>query len=384
MSEMVSSRKRKNFDLLLRRSGIVAIGIICIFLLIFVGSIIIKAAPAFVSYEIKIELTDNKLTPINEEEANKLLKDVIAPASNILNFFSISAAKKLIKASDKEVWIPASSKLADFLSHNQGLEYSLVEKSVIQKLQQQNLIHKKLDFSFFTSNESREPELAGIYTSLLGSVYTILVCILIALPISVCAAIYLEEFAPKNLLTTIIEININNLAAVPSIVFGLLGLSILINVFDLPRSSSLVAGITLAMMVLPVMIISNRQAIRAIPVSIKHAALALGATEIQVILHHVLPLAIPGIITGVILSIARAIGETAPLILIGMVAFIVDPPYNIVDSATVMPVQIFLWSKNPEHGFQAKTAAAILVLISLIIIINIIAAYIRKKYEHKW
>lgn len=239
-------------------------------------------------------------------------------------------------------------------------------------------------FNFFTNPESREVAQAGMATSIVGSLYTILVCILVAFPISIFTAIYLEEFAPKNLITSLLEVNIYNLAAVPSIVFGLLGLVVLINTIHLPRAASITAGITLAMMILPVMIISTRQALRVIPSTIKQAALALGATKMQVILHHSLPLAIPGIMTGAILSIARAIGETAPLILIGMVAFIVDVPENIFDAATVVPVQIFLWASSPEDGFKAKTAAAILILLAILITINIIAVYIRKKYEHRW
>lgn len=239
-------------------------------------------------------------------------------------------------------------------------------------------------FNFFTNPESREVTQAGMSTSITGSLYTILVCIFVAFPISILTAIYLEEFAPKNLITSLLEVNIYNLAAVPSIVFGLLGLIVLINTFHLPRAASITAGITLAMMILPVMIISTRQALRVVPLPIKQAALALGATKMQVILHHSLPLAIPGIMTGAILSIARTIGETAPLILIGMVAFIVDIPENIFDPATVMPVQIFLWASSPEDGFKAKTAAAILILLAILITINIIAVYIRKKYEHRW
>ena len=386
MNNIEFSQRRHLFDRILSRLGMVAIGVSCLFLVILLGSIIIKASSAFVGYEIKIEFNNQHSNLTSEEAANKFLQSYIAPEADILNFFSISAQEEILKMNKKYdyIWVEASSKLNDFLAGHREVEFTPAEKSVIQKLLEQKLIKKTFNYNFFTHKESREPELAGIYTSFIGSIYTILVCILMALPISICTAIYLEEFAPKNLLTTIIEININNLAAVPSIVFGLLGLSILINILDLPRSSSITAGITLSMMILPAMIITTRQAIRTIPTNIKHAALALGATKIQVILHHTLPLAVPGIMTGVILSIARAIGETAPLILLGMVAFIVDPPHTIFDPATVMPVQIFLWAKSPEHAFQAKTAAAILVLLCILILINMIAVYIRKKYEHRW
>ena len=384
---MKSVRKRYRLDNILKGLGIMAISISCLFLFIFLGSIIAKASSALTVYEIKVDCSKVQLK--DEESANNFLREYISPETNPLEFFSISAQEMLIKLSKEgkltqEVWLPASAKLNDLLSQHESMTFSLSAKSVLQKFRDGNLIKKKFNYNFFFGSESREPELAGIATSAIGSLYTILVCILVSLPISICTAIYLEEFAPKSIITTLIEININNLAAVPSIVFGLLGLAILINIFDFPRSTSITAGVTLAMMILPALIITTRQAFRTIPIAIKHAALALGATKMQIIFHHTLPLAIPGIMTGVILSMARAIGETAPLILIGMVAFIVDIPKGIFDPATVMPVQIFLWADSPEHAFQAKTAAAILVLLCILIFINMIAVYIRKKYEHRW
>ena len=197
-------------------------------------------------------------------------------------------------------------------------------------------------------------------------------------------AIYLEEFAPKNKITYLIEININNLAAVPSIVYGLLGLTIYLQFFDLPRSSSLVGGLTLSLMALPVIVISTRTAIAAIPSSIRDGAMALGATDLQIVMHHIVPLALPGIMTGAILSIARVIGETAPLLMIGMVAFLVDIPTGFMDASTAMPVQIYLWSDNPELGFVEKTSAAIMVLLTILISINSVAVFIRKKFETRW
>ena len=378
--------KRYRFDRRLKNLGVMAIAISFSFLIILLGSIIIKASSAFTSYEIKLDFSTAKIQ--TEEEADAFLRQSIYPETNQLDFFSIAAQEIIIKKAKEgnlkgEIWLPASAKLNDLLAHEES-SFSPDAQQLVKKLQGQKLIQKVFNYNFFTGKESREPELAGILTSLIGSIYSILVCLLVSLPISVCAAIYLEEFAPKNILTTLIEININNLAAVPSIVFGLLGLAILINIFDLPRSAAITAGITLAMMIMPAMIITTRQAFRTIPISIKHAALALGATKIQIISHHTLPLALPGIMTGVILSIARAIGETAPLILIGMLAFIVDVPNNVFDPATVMPVQIFLWADSPEHAFQAKTSAAILVLLGILIFINMIAVYIRKKYEHRW
>ncbi|MBL8895949.1 MAG: phosphate ABC transporter permease PstA, partial [Rhizobiales bacterium] len=240
----------------------------------------------------------------------------------------------------------------------------------IQSLETQGLVHSGIAWRFFTSGDSREPELAGIRGALMGSILTLLVTLGLCLPIGVAAAIYLEEFAPKNRLTQVIEVNINNLAAVPSIVFGLLGLAMFLNFFGLPRSAPLVGGLVLALLVLPTIIIASRAALKAVPPSIKEAALGVGASKQQAIFHHILPLAMPGIMTGTIIGMAHALGETAPLLMIGMVAFIVDIPSGITDAATALPVQIYLWSDLPEVAFQAKTAAAIIVLLVFLFVMN--------------
>jgi phosphate transport system permease protein len=237
---------------------------------------------------------------------------------------------------------------------------------------------------FFTSGDSREPELAGLRGALFGSLLTLGVTLVLCLPIGVAAAIYLEEFAPKNRMTELIEININNLAAVPSIVFGLLGLAMFLNFFALPRSAPLVGGLVLALLVLPTIIIASRAALRAVPPSIKEAALGVGASHQQAIFHHVLPLAMPGIMTGTIIGMAHALGETAPLLMIGMVAFIVDIPASVTDAATVLPVQIYLWSDLPEVAFQAKTAATIIVLLVFLFVMNSAAILVRKRFERRW
>jgi phosphate transport system permease protein len=237
---------------------------------------------------------------------------------------------------------------------------------------------------FFTSGDSREPELAGLRGALFGSLLTLAVTLILCLPIGVAAAIYLEEFAPKNRMTELIEININNLAAVPSIVFGLLGLAMFLNFFGLPRSAPLVGGLVLALLVLPTIIIASRAALRAVPPSIKEAALGVGASHQQAIFHHVLPLAMPGIMTGTIIGMAHALGETAPLLMIGMVAFIVDIPGGVTDAATVLPVQIYLWSDLPEVAFQAKTAATIIVLLLVLFAMNSAAILVRKRFERRW
>lgn len=237
---------------------------------------------------------------------------------------------------------------------------------------------------FFTAGDSREPELAGVWGAVVGTFWTMLVTFALAFPIGVSTAIYLEEFAPRNRLTDLIEVNINNLAAVPSIVFGLLGLAVFLTIFGVPRSSPLAGGMVLALMTLPTIIIAARAAIRAVPPSIRDAALGIGASKLQTSFHHVLPLAMPGILTGTIIGMAQALGETAPLILIGMVAFIVDIPSAVTDSATVLPVQIYRWSDFPERAFEARTAAAICVLLVFLIIMNALAIFLRKKFEIRW
>jgi phosphate transport system permease protein len=245
-------------------------------------------------------------------------------------------------------------------------------------------LERQVAWNFFLNGDSREAEQAGILGSIMGSLMVVFVTIALSLPIGVSAAIYLEEFAPRNRLTEIIEVNINNLAAVPSIIFGLLGLAVFLGFFGMPRSVPLVGGIVIALMSLPTIIIASRAAIRAVPPSIREAALGVGASHQQAVFHHVLPLAMPGIMTGTILAVASAIGETAPLLLIGMVAFIVDVPTGFLDTATVLPVQIYLWSDLPEKAFEARTAAAIVVLLLIMLVLNALAIFLRKKFERRW
>ena len=245
-------------------------------------------------------------------------------------------------------------------------------------------IKKRFNTTFFTSGDSREPEQAGIMGAMAGSLFTLLVTIALSFPIGVAAAVYLEEYAPKNRITDFIEVNINNLAAVPSIIFGLLGLAIFIGYFEMHRSIPLVGGLVLSLMTLPTIIISSRAAIKSVPPSIRDAALGLGASKMQVILHHVLPLAMPGMLTGAIIGFAQALGETAPLLMIGMVAFIVDIPGGVSDPATALPVQIFLWSDSPERAFVERTSAAIMVLLAFLITMNTAAIWLRKRLERRW
>ena len=256
--------------------------------------------------------------------------------------------------------------------------------ALIEDLKDRGAIEQVFNWRFFTASDSREPELAGIRGAIVGSALTMLVTFLLAFPTGVMAAIYLEEFAPKNRITGFVEVNINNLAAVPSIVFGLLGLAVFLGTFGVPRSSPLAGGIVLALMTLPTIIIAARAAIRAVPPSIRDAALGVGASKLQATFHHVLPLAMPGILTGTIIGMAQALGETAPLIMIGMVAFIVDIPATITDSASVLPVQVFRWSDFPERAFQARTGAAISVLLVFLVVMNAIAILLRRRFERRW
>ncbi len=279
---------------------------------------------------------------------------------------------------------PANWKIVTYVTPEANRKVNDQEAAFLERLRSLGVVESGFNWRFFTSGDSREPELAGIRGALVGTALTLLVTLALCLPLGVGAAVYLEEFAPKNRLTDLVEVNINNLAAVPSIVFGLLGLAVFLNFFGLPRSAPLVGGLVLALLVLPTIIIASRAALRSVPPSIKEAALGVGASHQQAIFHHVLPLAMPGIMTGTIIGMAHALGETAPLLMIGMIAFIVDVPQSFVESATVMPVQIYLWSDLPEQAFQAKTAAAIIVLLGFLFVMNGLAIWLRKRFERRW
>jgi phosphate transport system permease protein len=254
----------------------------------------------------------------------------------------------------------------------------------LQQLERDGRIEKRFNRHFFTNGDSREPEQAGVAGAVAGSFFTLVVTLLLSFPIGVAAAIYLEEFAPKNRFTDLIEVNINNLAAVPSIVFGLLGLAMFIQFFGLPRSAPLVGGLVLTLMTLPTIIIASRAALKAVPPSIREAALGMGASPVQTVLHHVLPLAMPGMLTGAIIGMARALGESAPLLMIGMVAFIVDVPQGFTDPSTVLPVQVFLWADSPERAFVERTSGAIMVLLGFLLVMNAAAVWLRSRFERRW
>ncbi len=289
------------------------------------------------------------------------------------------------------IWVPADDDIDMFFKGHFRRDVPENERRIKDKqiawfdrLIEEQRIEKHFNRILLTAGDSREPELAGIWGAVMGSFYTLLVTLLLSFPIGIAAAVYLEEFAPKNRWTDLIEVNINNLAAVPSIVFGLLGLAVFLNFFGLPRSAPLVGGLVLTLMTLPTVIIASRASLQSVPPSIREAALGIGASQMQMVAHHVLPLAMPGILTGTIIGMARALGESAPLLMIGMVAFIVDIPGGFTDPSTVLPVQIFLWADSPERAFVERTSAATMVLLAFLIVMNASAVYLRKRFERRW
>ena len=279
-----------------------------------------------------------------------------------------------------KIWVPAASPIDIAYKGNGNPE---AEKAVAL-LQSKGNLKSGFNWNFLSASDATDPADVGIWGAMKGSLLTLLITLSLAFPVGVLAALYLEEYAPKNRFTDLIEVSINNLAAVPSIIFGLLGLVVFLTWFGMPRSSSLVGGLTLALMTMPVIVIAGRNAIKSVPPSIREAALGIGASPVQVVFHHVLPLALPGILTGTIIGMARALGETAPLLMIGMVAFISAPPSGFTDAATALPVQIFLWSDEVNRGFVEKTSAAIIVLLIFLLGMNALAIYLRNKFETRW
>lgn len=327
---------------------------------------------------------------VKSRRDKKALFHMASPAASYLLRDMVKKDPSLI-GTEKSIWVLADDDIDMFMKKKIDPAVPENERRVsnqqiswIRILQDTGKIEKRFNSVFFTSGDSREPELAGILGAARGSMYTLLLTLALSFPIGVATAIYLEEFAPKNHWTDLIEININNLAAVPSIIFGLLGLAIFINFFGLPRSTPIVGGLVLTLMTLPTIIIAGRASLKSVPPSIREAALGIGASKLQTITHHVLPLALPGMLTGTIIGMAQALGETAPLLMIGMVAFIVDVPGSFTDPATALPVQIFLWADSPERAFSERTSAAIMVLLAFLIFMNATAVVLRKKFEIKW
>ena len=399
--------------------GIASVTIAIIFVLILIQNIFSKGSSAFQKTVIKVDVFyDSELIELNNGATLKEIYDTdfydltienllkTYPSKNrgeedeLLKLFSSEAEYEIKNAFlnnnqliDKTITleITASDDIDQLHKGNYPRDLPEDRRSITDNqlfiydyFVENEIINKNFNNYFFTNGDSRDPELAGIGGALVGSFYSIIICLLIAFPIAVLASIYLEEFAPKNKITDFIEININNLAAVPSIVYGLLALQVLLATLHLPRSTPLVAGITLALMTLPRIIIPCRASLKAVPPSIREGALAVGASKFQSVFHHVVPLALPGTLSGTIIGLAQALGETAPLILIGMVAFVVDIPSTPIDPSASLPVQVYLWSESAERGFVEKTSATIMILLSFLIMMNFIAVYLRQKFEKRW
>jgi len=417
-------RRRHRAERLFRGLGLGAIGIALTALVLLLVSITARGWPAFVSTELRLDVPlDTSLVSLPEgadaaaraqaidaadwaaplREALQRLFPEVTERSQLRQLAALVSTGARTQLRDRvarnpallgtsvSLWLPADDEVdlivKGFVPRDPAagsLRLSAAQLGWLARLEAEGRVRRSLNVTFLTAGDSREPEQAGIRGALVGSLLTLIVTLSIVLPLGVAAAIYLEEFAPQNRWTELIEVNINNLAAVPSIVFGLLGLAVFLNFFGLPRSAPLVGGLTLALMTLPTIIIAGRSAIEAVPPSIREAARGLGASPLQVMGHHVLPLALPGILTGTILGMARALGETAPLLMIGMVAFVVDVPGGFRDAATALPVQIFLWADSPERGFVEKTSGAILVLLAFLIAMNGIAIWLRQRFERQW
>ena len=408
-------RRRKEF--MFKSVGLVATAVGVLFLGVFFATLIGEGASAFRQTFLKldIELSEEVLAPGGELDlayadfdgiVRTALREAVPGVSGrqdrrelnrIVSTGAGYQVRDLVVANPELVgttqtlWVPASSNVDMLIKGNIDAELDealrpISDKQIgwVQILQDAGRLETRFNKALFTNGDSRDPELAGIKGAVMGSLYMLVVTILLSFPIGVAAAIYLEEFAPRNRWSDLIEVNINNLAAVPSIVFGLLGLAVFINWAALPRSAPLVGGLVLTLLTLPVIIIASRAAIKAVPPSIREAALGLGASQTQVVFHHVLPLALPGMLTGTIIGMSRALGESAPLLMIGMVAFIVDVPGSFTDPATALPVQIYLWADSPERAFAERTSAAIIVLLGFLLIMNLAAVILRKRMERKW
>ena len=411
--------KRRSKDNRLKLYGRIAIGLAVCFLLFLFYSIFTKGFPGFFQYYVTLDINfdRDRIDPQGDLSDNSLFD---GEASKIVNesLFSIIEPKgrkakkqaKKIVSSGKDVRIAKMVKndpslfgtitkvkfaldddidsfLRGFIKRETPESDRRISDKVIgfvDKLNQDGRITYEFSDYILKGSASGNPEMAGIKGAFIGSMLTLSICLLISFPLGVATAVYLEEIAKKNRITEFIEVNINNLAAVPSVVFGIMGLAIFISIFGMPRSIPLVGGMVLALMTLPTIIISSRAAIRAVPPSVRDAAYGIGASKLQVIFHHVIPLAMPGMLTGTIIGMAQALGETAPLLMIGMVAFIVDIPNSVMDPGTVLPVQIFMWADFAERMFIQKTSAAIIVLLGFLISMNALAVYLRKKLERRW
>ncbi len=331
-----------------------------------VQSMEMQGLPQFVAFQVETALGSGAAAELNDQAWREVAGAI--------------ADDPALTRQQQTYWLPASAKLAAGLNGDGSPEM----RALAAQLKDRGVLAKRFDPGFLVRADATDPQKVGIWGALKGSILTMAVTLLLAFPVGVLAALYLEEFAPRNRWTDVIEVSINNLAAVPSIIFGLLGLAVFLWLFPNYRSAPLIGGMTLALMTMPVIVISGRNAIKAVPPSIRDGALAVGASPVQVVFHHVLPLALPGILTGTIIGMARALGETAPLLMIGMRAFVAAPPDGLTSPATVLPVQIFLWSDEISRGFVERTSAAIIVLLLFLLLMNGLAIYLRNRFEKSW
>ena len=378
-----SLSKRHISDKIFRGVSLSAVVFSMVFLVIFFTDIITKGLPSFKQAYVQLPMSYNAESAEDSVYAVTVENEFLVSRAWFRDMPSYLKSHPEVMNKTINEWVLADDEVDQYLKgHNNTLSDS--EKLIVDALAKEGKLEQRFNAIFLTTGDSKIPENSGFYSAVIGSIFTIIVCMAVAFPIGVMTAIYLEEFAKDNKITQIIEININNLAAVPSILFGLLGLAVFINFFGLPRSSALVGGLTLALMTLPVIIVSARTALRSVPASIRQAAFGLGLTKWQVVKDHVLPLGLPGILTGSIIGMARALGETAPLIIVGMIAFIPDAPQSFTEAATVMPAQIFTWAGMPEGAYIERVSGAIIVLLGVLLSMNAAAIYFRKKYEVKW
>lgn len=399
-------RKRYAAERRFRMAGLFAVAVSMLFLVFLLGTMATKGLGGFTRYEASLQLnlpaSDLFLDPaaLKGPAAQQTIasSDVEGAVINSATaqygeagktLFGPAAGRELgrllledpsLLEQRRTVWLPVSNDINIAAKHASDAR----AEQMVAVLKDRQALRRTFNLDFLTASDATDPSMVGVWSALKGSFLTIIVTMMLAFPIGVLAAIYLEEFARRNRWTDAIEVSINNLAAVPSIIFGLLGLAVFLNVMNLPRSAPLVGGLTLALMTMPVIVIAGRNAIKSVPPSIRDAALGVGASKMQVVFHHVLPLALPGILTGTIIGMARALGETAPLLMIGMRAFIASPPSGITEPASVLPVQIFLWSDEVDRGFVEKTSAAIIVLLIFMLLMNGLAIYLRNRFERRW
>ena len=377
-------RRRERADSRFRWYGLSALGLALTFLVFFFTDIIGQAIPAFYQTEVNVEVHFVEAAQRNYNKAvdHKLRRIVSRGWLRGIPAY-LKAHPEAIGSSEK-LWIPADSRVDQYIKGHEGHGLKSKYRHTVDSMQKNGEVRQVFNSSFFTRGDSKLPEQAGILAAAVGSVFTLLLTMLVAVPIGVMTAIYLEEFAPDNHFTRLIEVNINNLAAIPSILYGLLGLAIFINFLGVPRSSALAGGLTLALMTLPIIIIAARAALRAVPESIREAAYGLGASSLQTVWHHVLPLAMPGILTGSIIGLAQAMGETAPLIIVGMMAYIPEASSSVLDATTVLPAQVYTWSTESLRGYGERTAAGILVLLTVLLSLNALAVKLRNRSQQTW